>query len=73
MFVLQQMRNGLFVFNCRYDPELGRFIDPPSEYITIVDRKEESKYCESCTRKAAQNQVCVYYLTDDLHTLFANK
>lgn len=62
-----------FFYQKWYDPELGRFIDPPSEYITIVDRKEEFKYCESCTRKAAQNQVCVYYVTDSMHTLFAKK
>ena len=45
-----------FVF--RYDSVHGRFTDPPSEYTTTVDGTENHKYCESCLREAAQEQVC---------------
>ncbi|KAJ7334456.1 DNA (cytosine-5)-methyltransferase 1 [Desmophyllum pertusum] len=41
----------------RYDPDPGRFTDPPSEYTTTVDRTENCKYCESCVRKTAQEQL----------------
>lgn len=41
----------------RYDPEHGRFTDPPSEYTT-VEAKENCTYCESCVRTAAMDQVC---------------
>ena len=43
---------------CRYDADHGRFTDPPPEYTTTVDSAENYKYCESCVRKAAQEQVC---------------
>ena len=44
-----------FVF--RYDHERGRFTDPPSEYLDTMDKTGNFKYCESCVRKAAQEQV----------------
>ena len=48
---------SMCLFVSRYDPERGRFTDPPSEYITAVDRTENYKYCESCVRQAAQEEV----------------
>ena len=49
----------LSVFVFRYDPEHGRFTDPPSEYTTTVNRRESYKHCESCVRRAAQEQVTI--------------
>ena len=47
----------MVVFVFRYDSVHGRFTDPPSEYTTTVDETENHKYCESCLREAAQQEV----------------
>lgn len=57
------MLENLFFF--RYDPEHGRFTDPPSEYTTTVNRTENYKYCESCVRKAAKEQVITKRVTTE--------
>ena len=54
---MQSTSYTLSLFAFRYDHERGRFTDPPSVYTATVDKTENYKYCESCVRKKAQEQV----------------
>ena len=55
MYVVHELQvESLFL---RYDHKHGRFTDPPSVYTATVDKTENYKYCESCLRNKAQEQV----------------
>ncbi|XP_067015919.1 DNA (cytosine-5)-methyltransferase 1-like [Acropora muricata] len=54
---MEENDGNTFFFQKWYDPDHGRFTDPPAEYLHDVNSEENFRYCESCVRQSAEENL----------------